>query len=381
MKTILQAVGSYLRKLDRQLIIACTACGLFSVVLLYAIIVNDVGYRLQPRLYKIQLLAVALGVVCAFILSGIDYHKLAKLWFLYAPAGLALSLLTFTPLGYGVAGADDRAWLDVGFISFQPADFLKVAFILSFAYHLSKVEDHLNRPLSMLLLCIHGAIPVLLVAAQGDHGTCIVFLVMFAIMLFSAGISWKYIVAALIALPVGAVFAWNFILQPVHKNRILVLLDPSYDSSGDLLRQQNQGLIALGSGQLFGKGLFGGDYSYVAAVQTDFIFTWVGQTCGFVGCMLLVGVLTFICMRILSNSRTAKDSLGKHICTGTFAMFFIHCFLNLGMCLKVLPVIGVPLPLTSGGGTSMLSMFLAIGLVLSTYSHSSKNRALFYDAD
>lgn len=379
MKEIFSWVGQYLKRMDKILLIVCVACGLFSVVLLHSIMVNDASIGgISTSKYKVQLVAVALGAATAMVLSALDYRKLAKLWFLYVPLGLIPCLLVFV-LGYGRAGADDLNWLDLGFISIQPSEILKIAFIMSFAYHLSKVGDHMNRPASLLLLMLHGAVPTLLITLQGDYGTVIVFVMIFFVMLFFAGLSWKYILAAAIALPPAGLFVWFKVLQPVHKKRVLVVLDPSLDPN--IAWQQQTGQIALGSGQLFGKGLYGGEYSRVSEVWNDFIFSYVGQTTGFVGCMILVGALCYICLKILANSRIAKDTLGRNICMGAFALIFTHVFMNIGMVLGVMPVIGIPLPFTSGGGTAMVSMFVVIGLVMSTYSHSTKHYALFYDPD
>ena len=378
MKTLLKIFWQYFKKLDKPLFVVVTAISCFSVVLLYSIVENKVISNIGLP-YKMQAASVILGALCALVLSAIDYRKLAKLWFLYVPLGLIITLLTFTPLGYQRAGADDKAWLNLGFMTLQPSEFLKLVFILSFAYHLSKVSEDMNSPKNMALLCLHGAVPVGLIFLQGDNGTGLIFGLIFLFMLFSAGVSFKYILAALIAAPVVGVASWFLIMQPVHRKRILVLLNPDLDPLG-VGNQQRQGRIALGSGQMFGKGLFGGDYSYVSEVQNDFIFSYVGQTLGFVGCMILTGALCFICLRIIMNSRTAKDPLGKNICVGVFALIFSHSFMNIGMVLGVMPVIGVPLPFTSAGGTAMLSMFIAIGLVMSVYAHSNKNYAVFYDA-
>lgn len=379
MKTILNIFWQYFKKLDKPLFTVVIACSGFSILLLYSIVQNKVISNIGLP-YKMQAVSAVLGAVCALVLSALDYRKLAKLWFLYAPAAMLLTLLTFTPLGYQREGADDKAWLNLGFTTLQPSEVLKLAFILSFAYHLSKVADNLNSPKNVLLLCLHGAVPVGIIFLQGDNGTAIVFGMIFIFMLFAAGISFKYILAALVATPIAALVTWFFLLQPVHKKRILVLFNPDLDPLG-IGNQQRQGKIALGSGQMFGKGLFGGDYSYVSEVHNDFIFSYVGQTLGFVGCLALTGALGFICLRIIQNSRTARDPLGKNICVGVFALIFTHSFLNIGMVLGVMPVIGVPLPFTSGGGTALLSMFIAIGLVMSTYAHSNKNYAVFYDAN
>lgn len=381
MKAILKVVLQYFKKLDKQLFLIVVACSCFSVLLLYSIVQNGLVVRSYSNIHKTQLMAMCVGALVALILSGIDYNKLAKLWFLYAPVALGLVILTFTAFGQGREGstAEDRAWVDLGFISIQPSEFLKLAFIMTFALHLAKVGKSMNRPLNLLLLCAHGAVPVLLIAAQKDYGTALVFFVMFLFMLVCGGLSFKYIIAGLIALPAFAVFLWFFVLQGVHKSRILILFNPDMDP--DISRQQTQGKIALGSGQLTGKGLFGGEYSYVSEVHNDFIFTFVGQALGFVGCMLLLGALVYICIKIIINSHIAKDPLGRNICVGVFAMIFTHIVMNLGMVLGVMPVIGVPLPFISAGGTAMLSMYIGIGLVMSTYSHSKRGYAVFYDAN
>lgn len=378
MKVVFKVLWQYFRKLDKSLFLVVTTCGLFSVLLLYSIVQNAVVGNISARTYKIQLIAVIVGACSALIISAFDYHKLAKLWFIYDPLAFILVLLLFTPLGIQREGVDDIAWLDIGFMSIQPSEILKIAFILSFSYHLSKVSDRLNEPKPLLLVLIHGIIPILLIAITGDFGTAIIFGVIMLFLLFSAGISWKYIAAALIGAPLLGIFIWFKVLQPAHKKRFLILFNPDLDP--DMYLQQRYGKIALGSGKLTGKGLFGAQYSYVPEVQNDFIFSYVGQTLGFVGCMLLLSALTFICLKIFANSRTAKDNLGKFICVGVFALIFSHCVINIGMVLGVMPVIGVPLPFTSNGGTAMLSMFICVGFVLSTYVNSNQNHALFYDS-
>ena len=204
----------------------------------------------------------------------------------------------------------------------------------------------------------------------------------FACMIFAAGLSWKYIIPVLAALPFGIWFLWEKILLPHQKLRFEVLFaedpinDPMY---ADIYYQQYWGKLALGSGQVFGKGLQAEKYVSVPEVQNDFIFTFVGQCFGFIGCVGLIAVLAYVCLKIVADSRIAKDELGKNICVGVFAMIFIHCVLNIGMVLAVMPVIGVPLPFVSQGGSSMVSMFISVGLVMSVYAHSEKNYRVFYD--
>lgn len=377
MKALLASIGDYVKRLDKPLFLLCLGLSVLSVTLLYSLYANNVTDTIKVRDIQMQVISLCLGTLAALVLAVLDYQKLAKLWFIYYPIVFLLVMALFL-FGTGVDGADDLNWIQVGPVSVQPSELLKIAFILGFAYHLSKVADHINALPTFFLLCAHGAAPVLLITIQGDYGTALVFLVIFVVMMFSAGISWKYIAAALVAAPIAVLFLWNFVLQDLHKKRILAVFDSSYDPTGTTLYQQNQAKIALGSGQIFGKGLFGGDYSWVPVVQNDFIFSYVGQVFGFVGCLLVVGVFCTICLKILYDSRTAKDDLGKNICVGAFALIFIHCFMNIGMVLGVMPVIGIPLPFLSAGGTAMLGMFVVIGLVLSTHFHSNRSNALFY---
>ncbi len=379
MKAIFGYIWQYFRRLDKMLFLAAAALSVFSVILLYSIVVNGAAtIPVDSGLYKTQAAAVIAGWATALMLSAMDYNKIIKLWVLYAPVSIILSLLVFTKLGIEVYG--DRAWIDLGFMTLQPSELLKVTFITTFALHLSKVGDRINRFSNVLLLCAHAAIPVLIVIIQGDDGTASVFLMIFVIMMFSAGISWKYILPCVIALPAVIYFVWTRVMKPFQKTRFLVLFDDELDPLG-IGYHQKVSKTALGSGQLFGKGLFGGDYVKVPEAANDFIFTYVGQTMGFVGCMAVVAVLTYICLKIIADSRIAKDGTGKYLCVGVYSMICIHCILNLGMVCGTMPVIGVPLPFLSQGGTATLSMYIGLGLVMSAYSHSEKKYRVFYDCD
>lgn len=378
MKIILRLFVRFVRKLDKQLLLFVAGCSSFGILMLYSMMINSrTQYITNTSVEcKTQIIACLLGLCIALCLSIFDYHLIAKLWYLYMPAALGLTLLLFV-FGEGRDGADDLNWIRIGPMSVQPSEFLKLAFILSFAYHIYKTKDNFNSPLNILLLCLHGGVPIGLIALQGDHGTALVFVCIFVAMIFAGGISWKCILIALLCLPVGAIALWNVVLQPHHKKRILVLFNPDLDPTG-VGNQQRQGKIALGSGQLNGKGLFDGRYSYVTEQHNDFIFSYVGQTVGFIGCVALCVALAYICYRIISNSSMAQDKLGQMICIGVFAQIFSHCILNIGMVLGVMPVIGVPLPFISQGGTAMLTMYIAIGLVLSVHSHSGKNANVLY---
>lgn len=371
---------SFFRRLDYLLILLVTACAAASVVLLYFIAANGLSDKVAPNDWLVQLIAMGAGLAGCIVVSAMDYHKVAKFWFLYAPVALGLVALTFTGLGYGREGADDVAWVDLGFIQIQPSEILKIAFLLTFALHLSKVGDKLNHPLHLLLLLLHGAVPAGIVALQGDYGTAIVFAMMIVCMLFTAGLSIWYLLAGFALLPIVCWVMWEHVFSDVHRERILVLLNPGTDPLG-LEYQQDLGLKAIRAGGLFGLGFEGEGYVKVPEMHNDFIFSYIAQVAGFIGAVLVLLAMAVICLRLFFDSRAAKDTMGKTICIGVLAILFTHYVLNLGMVLKVLPVIGIPLPFFSAGGTAMLSMYLCIGLANSAYTHNIKKYRVFYDAE
>ena len=382
MKSAFKKLPSGKHSIDGGLLFAVTLCAALSTLLIYSITYNQVLEKVGASYWKTQAFSMVAGVVAAVVISFIDYRKLVKLWVIFVPVALGLTALTFTSLGYRREGADDQAWLNLGFIQFQPSEVLKLAFILTFGYHLSRDEEEMNKPLHMLLIVIHGMIPIGIVGLQGDYGTAIVFAGIFAFMICSAKISWKYLVAAPFVVAAGVAGMWFFALSEFHKKRILILFHPGTDPEY-IEYQQDLGLAALKSGGVFGKGLFGkpDDYITVPEIHNDFIFTYAGQVFGFIGTVGLVIILAYICLKIFGDSRICRDHLGKFICMGAFGLILTHCIMNIGMVLKVAPVIGVPLPFLSAGGTAMISMYAIIGLVLSTYSHRAVNYNVFYDED
>ncbi len=378
-KRIFKNIVEYIKSLDKLLILFCVAASSFGIVLLYSMYSNDFA-NVTAKYYKTQIAALAIGVVVMLIIAAIDYKLISKIWFIYAPVALILTLLLFTSLGQGVEGADDVGWLKIGSITIQPSELLKDAFIMTFATHLNKVGKEMNRLPHFLLLCLHGMIPVALIAKQGDDGTAIVFLFIFAAMLIVAGLGLRYILLGCAAVPVVVYVAWNYLMQPHHKARFLVLFDPvmQQEQIRGIWYQQYWGRIALGSGKMTGVGLFGGEYVYTSFIHNDFIFAYIGNALGFVGCVATVALLLLICVKIYMSSLQAKDKLGQLICIGVFTMILIHAVLNIGMVLAVMPVIGIPLPFISAGGTSTVSLYVAVGLVLSVYGHRSRKYHMFY---
>ncbi len=374
--TVFGAIWEYIKSVDKLLLFFCLTASATSLVLLYSIIEN--GFLPSNKLLIIQSIAILLGIGVAIVVSLFDYHTLAALWKLYLPVSVLLVLLTFTPLGITREGSDDQAWLPLGPTTFQPSELLKLAFIFTFALHLEKVRENLNKPLNLLLLCLHGIAPTALIALQGDFGSALVFLFIFVVMIFTAGLSWKYILGGVGLVAASAPLIWNFVLsgdRQYLQERIKIAFHPELDPLGAGY-QQMKGRTALGSGQIFGKGLFAEDLIFPSEGYNDFIFSYVGQVLGFVGCIAVVLLLSLICVKILLVSRASKDPLGCYLCAGIFAIFIFQMTVNIGMVLCLLPVIGVTLPFISSGGTSVVTSYLAIGIVLSVY-RQNKQKHMF----
>lgn len=376
MKTVLNFLGGYFRKVDKLLLLICAAITAFDIVIVFTLYQN--GF-IKYSDVQTQIIAAVIGFFGAIVIGMIDYRLMAKFWYIYAPAALILQLLLFTPLG--LKRDDDLAWLDLGIISIQPSEILKIAYILTLAAHIAKLGDKINSFPRLMLLCVHGFAPFLLVLIQGDAGSALVFLFVFICMLFAAGISWKYILTAVIAVPAVLYVAWNYVMGDHHKIRFEVLFDEELQQAEilDVYLQQYRAKIAIGSGQLKGLGFESDSFTYVPEIYNDFIFSYIGMTLGFIGCMAVVIALASLCLKLLSNASSAQDLLGKMICIGAFAMMTFHCIINIGVVISLIPVIGIPLPFLSTGGTSMVMMYVSIGPVLSINTHREKKRHMFYE--
>lgn len=374
MKKTLHAVGRYIRHTDIWLWLLCLAFSAFSVVLLAGVINTGYIRGLTFNRILVQGAAGILGVIAAVIISNFDYHIYTRLWKLHTVMAYVLVLLTFV-VGTGTSARQgDKSWFALpGGMTFQPSELLKISFILTLAYHIYIVRDHINTLSHLMGLCVHGAVPTLLIHFQGDDGSAIIFACIFVAMLFAAGISWKYVFAAAVAAVAAAPLIWFFVLSDYQRQRFLILYVSGLASPQGDYYQQYQGALAIGSGQIWGKGIFSGKHSYVPEAHTDFIFAFIGESLGFVGCLAVVLGLVLLCTRILSDGHRAKDLQGRLICTGVFAMIAAQAIINIGMCVSMLPVIGITLPFLSAGGSSLAITYLGIGLVLSVYMNTSKS--------
>jgi len=371
MKSIFAAIGKYIRQTDLVLLFLCLSISTVGFIMIGGIVKIEMT---DMRDLIMQIVATIMGIAAAIILSLFDYRMLAKMWKIHVPIAILLVLATLV-FGQQRGEADDMAWLVFKItssfsISFQPSELLKISFILSFALHLETVRESLNKLPTLIPLLIHGLYPALLIHVQGDDGTALVFLCVFVSMIFTAGLSWKYIALAAGGAIAAVPILWNFILSSDQKNRILAVLNPEFDQQ-NIGWQQYQGRISIGSGQIWGIGIFSPDHrTSVPEIQNDFIFAFIGESLGFVGSVGVILLLMSVAFKILLNSSVAQDHLGKYICVGMFAVITFQTLINIGMCLSILPVIGITLPFLSCGGTSVATLYLGIGLALSVYMHN-----------
>ena len=354
--------------IDKVLILFVILAALYGILAIYSA-TRSLGTYTNTI---IQSGALMLGLMIMIILSLFDYEQLEIL--LKPIAGVCIFLLILVKV-IGTAGDwGAQSWIRLGPIGIQPSEIAKIGFILTFSYHLSKVTDTINNPKTLLFLLLHLAVPAFLIMLQPDLGSTLVFIFMFIVMIFTAGISKKYIISAVVAGVVSLPLIYNFLLTKFQKHRIMVFLNPELDKLGSGYNVI-QSKIAVGSGGFFGKGYLNGTQNqlgFLPTKHTDFIFSVISEELGFVGASLVIILLAVIIWRCIKTAMEAKTLFGRYIAVGVSAMFIFHSVENIGMCIGLTPVTGIPLPFFSYGGTSLLTNLVAVGLVLSVSNYSKR---------
>ena len=357
---MLQLTRRYLRQIDGIFLALCAACSVLSVVTLVSIGHNQLG---SINKASVQFIASALGILLALIVSTVDYRALAHAWPLHAVLAWGMVLPTlllhnvrlgFLTVGYDAGGTSNYSWYRVGGMTFQPAELAKISFVLTLALHLNHVRGRVNKPANLLALAVHVLLPVLAIARGVLHYA-------------------EQVAGGLAAAGGGAALLLKLrpgLLKGYQAKRIFAVLDPENPALADIAYQQNKGAMAIGTGGLTGTGLWG-EHVFVPNSWNDFIFSYLANAMGFVGAVTVLLLLLGISVRILLAALQSTDALGRYLCVGIFAALFWQCIINLGMNLQVLPVIGVTLPFFSAGGSSVVMVYLCVGLVLAV---SRKNR-------
>lgn len=352
----------FINNFDWLLFTSAVLASIFGIILIYS---AGMAGGTSARDLLVQSIALLLGIFLMALICYVDYDIFEVLGWAIGAAGVALLFIVLL-IGTGGEEVGTKGWIDLGPVSVQPSEFAKVAFIISMATHISRIEEKINEPKNLFLLLGHFAIYAALVLMQPDYGTTMVFAFTFIGMLFMAGVKIKYFLMAISAAVVAAVPVWTFVLSDFQRARIMTFLNPE-NSPLDDGYQVLQSMLAIGSGQISGNGYMKGNQTqmgYLPQARTDFIYSVAGEEFGFVGCVIILAILLFIIVRCFINASKAKDTFGSLLCIGVGCFLLFHTMENIGMCLNLLPVTGIPLPFFSSGGSNLLASYMAIGLVL-----------------
>ncbi len=350
----------FMRNMDFWLVALTIVASVYGIIM-----ISSAGGENSVRYVIVQSAALFLGFIgiCAFMI--LDYEYLAGISTHLSIACLVLLIFVLVP-GIGVEENGARSWFVLGPLSLQPAEFAKIIFIIGFAKQLSENDLIINDFKTVLKLLGYALIPIALVLLQPDFGTASVFMFIFVIMFFAAGIGIKYIIGGVCALAAICPIAWFFLLQDYQKNRIINVFNPENDPSGSGYHVL-QSKLAVGSGRIFGSGLYKGSSqlnNILPERHTDFIYSVVCEELGIIGGVLVIILMSAIIIRCIYIGMNARNSLGTYICTGVAAMLLFQTFENIGMCIGLFPVTGITLPFFSYGGSSLLTTLLAVGLVI-----------------
>ncbi len=358
-----------LKETDILLVLICLALSVFGIIMVFSATYN--GSDLLSRDGKVMILATVMGLAAALVISFIDYDIILKLWPVVGAASVLLMLGLFV-FGVSPDGRSDAfSWYRFGSLYFQPSEIVKIGFIITFSYHLSKVKNDISSLKNVFFLCMHAAIPILLVVVTGDMGSALIFIIMFIAMMFTAGVHWLYFPAGVAVVAAASPIIWLKIFDDIQRNRILALFNP--DDFETEIYQQNQALKAIENGGFRGMGLFKGELSHSTLLperQNDMIFSVVCEEAGFIGALILLGLFLLLAIKMVKVGKRSYNFAAELMCYGVAFMIIAQVVINVGMCTRLLPVIGITLPFISAGGTSVLCLYLAIGLVLSIYRSS-----------
>ncbi len=359
------------RHVDTVLILACLALSGVGLVMVFSAKLHTLTVQGLPNTLYLnrQLVALLIGIVVMAAIAFIDYRRLQPFAAVIYGLSFLLLILVLTPLGAEVGGS--QRWLVLGFVQLQPSELAKVAVLVAVAALLdeAKGQPGIGEVSIGLLLTV---VPLALVFFQPDLGTSVVFVWLLAVLFLVGGVKARYLTALAALAILGFIVALQTdLIQDYQIRRLTAFLDASDPAlaQGPAFHTR-QSLIAIGSGQLLGKGLFQGTQTalaYVPENHTDFIFTVVGEEFGFIGTAVVVALFAVVVWRALRIAAGAKDLFGTLLASGIAGMLALQVFVNVGMTIGIMPVTGIPLPFVSYGGTSLIVWFTMMGILLSIH--------------
>lgn len=358
-----------------QILLCVAALSGIGLLILNSAMANDM---LRDSTMSKQFLGIGVGFCILLFLMILDYHFVLKFAPLIMAVNLILLFLVLTPIGYTTHGA--TRWLNLRFVLIQPSEFAKIFLILFMSWYYWKNEERINHPMVVFGGLLFFGATAGLILAEPDLSTTLVVTFIFITILYSAKISYRWILTAfLILIPlciIGYIIIMKYheyLVDTLHiyqVERVLSWLYPDqYQSTGNNTQQDNS-VLAIASGQLFGKGLNNTSFesvkngNFLSEENSDFIFAVVGEELGFTGCILIIIVMAYLVLLCLKIAAQANDMGGRLICVGVASLMAFQSFVNIGVCVKLLPNTGLPLPFFSAGVSSLLGVFMGVGLVM-----------------
>ncbi len=356
-----------LKNFDWVLILATMLLLGFSFAIIFSTTFNMAGGSEALQ----QILFASVGLVGLILLARIDYRMFKKFSGILYILTLGMLVATYV-LGKTALGA--TRWINIFGFQFQPSELAKVFMIIVMAKFFSENVEQMHQPKVFIKSVVYIGIPTLLVAIQPDLGTALTFVIIWGAMLLVSSIKKRYVAGTVGLVALAMPLVYQFFLRDYQKQRILSFLNPTADPMGSGWNVK-QAMIAIGSGQFWGRGLGHGPQSqlnFVPFKHTDFVFAALAEEMGFIGAFSVIMLFGAILYRAIKIAMLSRDYFGMFIATGIFAMLFFHIFINIGMNLGIMPVTGIPLPLVSYGGTSVVITLFSIGILESVYIRYKK---------
>jgi len=360
-------IGSF-RYFDIYIFGSSTLLLILGLLMIYSTTLES-----PTNLLSRQLVFAVAGFILLFSLAFFDYRKLKKsTGILYLAIILGLLLVWF--LGRDVRGS--ARWIDLGFFRLQPAEFAKLIMVVVMAKFLDLSGEKLKDLRYVILSAIYVAIPAVLILIEPDLGSALVVLATWGAMLVFSKMNKKHLALLILSAVLLGSFSWFFVLHDYQKNRIYTFMEPQKDPQGKGYNVL-QSIIAVGSGSISGRGVGRGLQSqlkFLPERQTDFIFASTAEELGLLGSLFILGMFGVVFTRLIKAARHARDNFGMYLCLGVFFMLLFQVIVNIGMNIGILPVTGIPLPLLSYGGSSLITTMAALGLVQSVVARQKAVR-------
>lgn len=319
------------------------------------------------RLFYRQLVFFGCGVILMWLVSVFDYRKLKKST---AILFVLINLLLVFVWMFGSQVRGSTRWINLGFFVLQPAELAKIVMVIILAKYLDQQGERLKSFWYVIRSAVYIGIPAFLILIEPDLGSALILLLVWFSMLIFSAMDKKHFLILVLVFAVLAGFSWKFFLHDYQRQRIYTFLDPTKDPQGSGYNVI-QSTIAVGSGGVWGRGVGRGLQSqleFLPERQTDFIFASTAEELGLAGSVIVLSLYAIFLYRLILSAQIARDNFGMYLCIGIFFMFFWQILINVGMNIGIMPVTGIPLPLVSYGGSSLLNSLLAIGLAQSIYS-------------